>query len=196
MNVTSVTEEVRRLFPRASLSELNALAESVPAGSDGLLLLPYLRGERVPNLPHARAALLGITPGSLSTGRLFRAAMEGATLALASGVERMKRLGIAVDAVRVVGGGSKSLLWRQILADCLAVPVQGLEDEESAAFGAALQALWVTSVARGERVSADDVAQAYVKCDGPPTHPNPGSSEVYRAARARLEEATEKLFGD
>lgn len=194
MNVTTVTEEVRHLFPTIGIVELNRLAEGVAPGSDGLLFLPYLRGERVPDLPHATGALLGVTAESLSPGRLFRAAMEGATLALASGIERMRRLGIAVDAVRVVGGGAKSMLWRQILADCLDVPVQGLAEEESAAFGAALQALWAFRVAAGERIGADDVARAYVELDGSRAEPNPAARDVYRAARERLEKATEKLF--
>jgi len=121
--------------------------------------------------------------------------MEGATLALASGVERMKRLGIAVDAVRAVGGGAKSKLWRQILADCVGVAVEGLAEEESAAFGAALQALWACRVAGGERIGADDVARAYVDVDGSHATPNPAARGVYRAARERLESVTEKLFG-
>jgi xylulokinase len=177
-----------------SLEDLTELAASCAAGSNGLLFLPYLRGERVPDLPHAQGALLGVVPGALSPGAFFRAAMEGATLALASGVERMKSLGISVDAVRVVGGGSKSALWRQVLADCLEVPIVGLWEEESAAFGAALQAVWISRRVAGERVSADDVASTYVKLDGTVTDPS-ANVGVYREGRVRLEEQTRKLFG-
>lgn len=195
MNVTTVTKEVQNLFPSTSLAEMTRLAASAPAGSNGLLFLPYLRGERVPDLPHATGALLGVVPGALSPALLFRAAMEGATLALASGVERMKRLGLAVDAVRVVGGGAKSSLWRQVLADCLEVPVSGVAEEESAAFGAALQALWISRSIAGDRVTADDVASTYVKTDGLVTEPNDSVAPVYRDARARLEHETRRIFG-
>jgi xylulokinase len=195
MNVTTVTEEVRNLFPSTTLAEMTRLAESAPAGSNGLLFLPYLRGERVPDLPHATGALLGVVPGALSPALLFRAAMEGATLALASGVERMKGLGLAVEAVRVVGGGAKSSLWRQVLADCLEVPVVGVVEEESAAFGAALQAFWISRSIVGDRVTADDIASTYVKTDGLATEPNASAAPVYREARARLERETRRIFG-
>jgi xylulokinase len=194
MNATGVTEEVRRALRGADLDELTAAAEAVPAGCDGLLFLPYLRGERVPDLPHASGALLGVVPGALEPGRLFRAAMEGATLVLASGVERMRRLGIRVDSVRIVGGGSQSRLWRQIVADALGVPVLRLVEAESAAFGAALQALWAARVAAGERVCADEVATSFVRPVGPPEEPDTARGAVYREARARLEAATARLF--
>lgn len=195
MNVTSVTQEVRSLFSSATLAELTFLAELEPAGARGLMFLPYLRGERLPNLPHATGALLGVVPGALTPGLVFRAAMEGATLALASGVERMKRLGLSVESVRVVGGGAKSPLWRRVLADCLGVPVVGVQEEESAAFGAALQALWIARSAAGDRWTADDVAVAHVKTDGIVTEPDSGNVRTYLAARDRLERETRKIFG-
>jgi xylulokinase len=121
--------------------------------------------------------------------------MEGATLALASGVERMKRLGLSVESVRVVGGGAKSPLWRRMLADCLGVPVVGIEEEESAALGAALQALWISRILAGDRSTADDVAKVYVKTDGVVTEPNPDNVPIYLEARDRLERETRKIFG-
>jgi xylulokinase len=121
--------------------------------------------------------------------------MEGATLALASGIERMKRLGLTVEAVRVVGGGAKSSLWRQILADCLEVPVVRVVEEESAAFGAALQALWISRTLAGDRSTADDIAGTYVKMDGSATVPNASVAPIYREARARLERETRAIFG-
>jgi xylulokinase len=195
MNVTSVTQEVRGLFPSSTLAELTGLAEAESPGAKGLLFLPYLRGERVPNLPHATGTILGIVPGSLGPGLLFRAAMEGATLALASGIERMKGLGLPVESVRVVGGGAKSPLWRRVLADCLDVPVVGVEEEESAALGAALQALWIARSREREGSTADDVACRYVKTDGSVTEPNADNVPIYREARARLDRETRKIFG-
>jgi xylulokinase len=195
MNATGPTEEVRRAFSGADLATLEAEAARVPAGAEGLLFLPYLQGERVPDLPHATGALLGVTPGRLARGHLFRAAMEGATLVLAAGIERMKALGIAVDSVRTVGGGSQSALWRQIVADVLEVPVRRLAETESGAFGAALQALWAARVAAGERVSADAVAAEHVQLADEMHAPDPAAGVRYREAREQLLRATARLFG-
>lgn len=193
MNVTGVTEEVRSAFG-SSHEEITRLAEAVPAGSDGVVFLPYLQGERVPNLPHATGAILGLRPGCLGPGHLFRAAMEGATLGLISGVERMKRLGLEVGSVRVVGGGSKNALWRQIIADALGVSVEVLAEPESAALGGAIQALWVQQRAAGEDVSADDVAASFVAVLPGKTEPNPAHAAIYRERLATLEQRTKVLF--
>lgn len=193
MNVTGVTEEVRNAFGLGH-EEATRLAEAVPAGCDGVVFLPYLQGERVPNLPHATGAIVGLRPGCLGAGHLFRAAMEGATLGLVSGVERMKRLGLEVNAVRVVGGGSKNPLWRQIIADSLGVPVEVLAEPESAALGGAIQAMWVQRRAAGEDVSADDVASNFVSVAPGRTEPNPANADVYRQRLATLEQHTRALF--
>lgn len=195
MNVTGVTEEVRHAYGLGH-EEITAAAERVPAGCEGLLLLPYLQGERVPNLPHATGALLGVRPGLLSAGHMFRAAMEGATLGLVSGVERMKRLGLQVDSVRLVGGGSKNRLWRQIVADALQVPTRVLLEPESAALGGALQALWVDQRGQGQSVSIDDVAAPYVELAAESTTPRTSNAAVYKERLAQLEASTTKLFGN
>jgi xylulokinase len=162
MNCTNVTEEVRAAFPGSAgadgLDALTQAAQDVPPGCDGLLWLPYLQGERVPDLPGARGVLSGLRPGSLRPGMLFRAAVEGVCLNLGWGVERLRALGVRVDAVRVVGGGANNPLWRRILADVLAAPVTHLVEPESAALGAAIQAAWTLRRLAGEAVSADEVA--------------------------------------
>jgi xylulokinase len=194
MNVTNVTEEVRSAFG-LSHDAITQAAAAVPPGSDGVTFLPYITGERVPNLPLATGALLGLRPGLLDAGHLFRAALEGTTLGLASGVERMKRLGLEVSAVRVVGGGSKNALWRQILADCLNAPVEVLAEPESAALGGAIQALWTQRRAAGESVSCDDVARDFVVVAPGRTEPNPAAVAVYREQLKAFEASTQKLFG-
>jgi len=194
MNVTNVTEEVRGAFG-LSHDAITQAAAAVPAGADGVTLLPYITGERVPNLPLASGALLGIKPGLLDAGHLFRAALEGTTLGLASGVERMKRLGLEVKAVRVVGGGSKNPLWRQVLADCLNAPVEVLVEPESAALGGAIQALWSQKRGAGENVTADDVAKDFVVLAPGRTEPNAANVAVYRQKLSSFEASTQKLFG-
>jgi xylulokinase len=194
MNVTGVTEQIRKTFGNPSHVALTQLAEAIPAGSDGLLFLPYLQGERVPNLPHASGALLGMRHHNLTVGHLFRAALEGTALGLVSGVERMKELGLDVSSVRLVGGGSKNALWRQIFADALDVPVNVVAEPESAALGGAIQACWVSRRAAGEDITVDDVATLLVDLTEESADPNPDNTAVYRDLLKQIRDQTEKLF--
>jgi xylulokinase len=188
MNATGVLHEVARLFPGEDLDALTRAAARIDAGCDGLLLLPYLAGERVPDLPEATGTLLGIRPGALEPGRMFRAALEGVSLNLAWGVARLRALGLPVDAVRLVGGGARNALWARILADALGARVQRLDELESAALGAALQAAWI---ARGGTIDA--LAQRFAQGAEEPLDPDPGAAQVYREALRRFEEAVLRL---
>ena len=188
MNATGVLHDVARAFPGQDLDALTRAAERVPAGCDGMLFVPYLQGERVPDLPEATGTLLGIRPGSFEPGRMFRAALEGVSLNLAWGVARMRALGLAVDNVRLVGGGAKNALWARILADALDARVQRLDEAESAALGAALQAAWVV---RGG--SIDTLAQTFAHGSEPALEPDPSAVRVYRDAQERFEEAVRRL---
>jgi xylulokinase len=194
MNATGVAEEVRRASG-LDHAELGARASAVAPGSDGLLWLPYLVGERVPDLPRAAGAMLGIRPGSLDPGVLYRAGIEGVALNLAAGVDRMRSLGIAVERVRVVGGASASDLWCRVLADVLGVSIVRAAEPESAALGAALLAAWTVRRANGERTSVDEVAAPFARAVGEPFEPDPGAAAVYADASARFMEAQRSLFG-
>lgn len=121
----------------------DALAEEAakaPAGSEGVLWAPYLMGERTPYLdPHARAAWVGITARHRRP-HLIRALMEGVAFSLRDTLEIFREIRIAVQGIRVGGGGARSALWRQIQADTFGFQVEQLAAEEGAAFGAALLA--------------------------------------------------------
>jgi xylulokinase len=129
------------LTPEASFQEIVAEAAEVPAGSEGLLFLPYLSGERTPHPdPLARGAWVGLALRH-RRGHLTRAVLEGVAFGLKDIFLLMQGVGLgAVDQVRVSGGGAKSILWRQILADVLGVELVTLNTTEGAAFGAALLA--------------------------------------------------------
>ncbi len=194
MNVTLVTEEVRSSFG-LSHEDITKQASEVAPGCEGLLFLPYLSGERVPNLPHATGSLLGLRPGLMKPGHLFRAAIEGASLGLASGIEKMKKLGLQLSAVSVVGGGSKNALWRQILANLLQVPVVALSEPESAALGGALQALWVQRRSEGEGALAiDAVARPYIMEASAAAQPDPAQATIYQELLTRFESETRRLY--
>ena len=194
MNLTGVTEEVKNAFG-ADAAQLTEEARRVAPGCDGLLWLPYLRGERVPDLPSATATLLGMRPGHLRPGVLFRAAIEGTSLNLAWGVARMRALGIAIEEVRLVGGAAQNDLWRSVLADVLGCPVAPLAEPESAAFGAALQALWTLRRSHGEDVTADAVAASFISRGGEPTKPDPERSALYRGMGLRFRAEVRRLYG-
>jgi xylulokinase len=142
MNVTLVTELTRSLFEGWSHDRYAEEAASIPAGSDGLLLLPYLAGERTPNLPRGSGVLHGITVKNLTPAHLARASMEGVTLGLAYGLDRFRALEVTPTEIRITGGGTKSTFWRQLCADVFGVPTVCLTSSEGAALGGAVQAAW------------------------------------------------------
>ena len=155
MNVTLATETARNLFGW-SVAQLDGAIESAPAGAEGLLFLPYLQGERTPNLPRGCGVFHGLTPRTMKPALMARAVMEGVTLGLAYGLERLRELGIFPAEIRLTGGGAKSAVWRQICADIFNCRVVTPAQTEGAALGAAIQAL---AAVRTEKSVADWSAQ-------------------------------------
>lgn len=141
MNVTVATEVVRGLLG-LEYDELEKAVTSAPVGSNGVLLLPYLTGERTPNVPDGKGVLYGLTSENFTVGNLSRAAMEGATMGLNFGFNRLKERGIEAIEVRLTGGGSKNRAWRKMCADVFGVETVCLDVDEGAAYGAALQVFW------------------------------------------------------
>jgi xylulokinase len=195
MNVTVATEMVRTLFglDHAALSEA---AASVQPGSNGLMLVPFFEGERTPNVPDGTGVWVGVRPRTFTAAHMARAAMEGVTLGLNYGLNRLRSLGLAPREIRLTGGGSRSAVWRQIAADVFNCPVVCPASEEGAAYGAALHAMWVWHHARGEGVPITDIAQQFVALDDT-THavPNQGAAGVYREMQDLFDEAARDLSG-
>jgi xylulokinase len=194
MNATGVLEEVRAAFG-SDLATLTREAAAVELGCGGLAFVPYLAGERVPELPLAAGALLGVRAGSLRRDRVFRAALEGVSLNLAWGVERMRELGLSIDSMRVVGGGAQNDVWLAMLADCLRAPITRLVEPESAALGAALQALWTARRAAGARATADEVAAPWIRCEAKSFEPDRQRSEVYAELLAKFRDRVGQIYG-
>ena len=141
LNLTNVTGAVRELFG-LSVEGFNQMARQAPAGAEGVSLLPFLNGERVPGLPDATGNFQGLTLTNMTQANLCRAAIEGTTYGLRYGLDLLRRNGLQSHVIRLVGGGSKSPLWRQLVADIMATPVVCPEQSEAAALGAAIQAAW------------------------------------------------------
>jgi xylulokinase len=119
---------------------LTALAEKAPIGSEGLLFMPYLTGERTPHPdPKARGGFIGLNLRH-TKAHLTRAVMEGITFGLRDSLELMKESGVTVHELRVNGGGARSAFWRQMIADIFGYPVVTVNSTDGPAYGAAVMA--------------------------------------------------------
>ncbi len=125
-----------------TLDELARLALTAPAGSGGLVFLPFLEGERTPSLPHATGELVGLTLSSMKPANLARAAIEGVLWSLAYGVDVLREQTGTISAITLTGGASQSEAVRRIATSIFGLPVVVTESFESVAVGAARQAAW------------------------------------------------------
>jgi len=115
-------------------------AGRTPPGAGGLLWAPYLMGERTPHLdPNARGALVGIT-AQHTRAHVIRAILEGVAFSLRDSLTLFQEIGVPIESIRLGGGGGRSPLWQQIQADIYGMPVELIEADEGAAYGAALLA--------------------------------------------------------
>ena len=167
---------------------------STPAGADGLLFLPYLNGERTPNLPAGTGVLHGLTTGNLTQAHIARATMEGVTLGLAYGLSRFRELGIQPREIRLTGGGSKSAIWRQLAADIFGVPTICLASAEGAALGAAIQGAYATLAATGKATTFRDLCDRIVKLDeSTRAKPEPEHKQIYSQLLTRQGDLSRRL---
>ena len=119
---------------------INRDIAAVPAGSDRLIYLPYLMGERTPHLdPDSRGVFFGLS-AIHTKAHLLRAVMEGVSYSLRDCNEILKEMGIRVDEMMACGGGGKSPVWRQMLADLYRCSVGTVEQTEGPALGVAILA--------------------------------------------------------
>jgi xylulokinase len=195
MNVTVATEMVREDFGW-SHERFATEAAKIPAGSRGLLLLPYFEGERTPNVPEGTGVWFGVNKKTFEAGHFARAAMEGVTLGMNYGLRRLAELGVKPTQIRATGGGAKSKVWRQIMADVFDAEVVTLKVSEGAAYGAALQALWCWRLQQGEKVSINDLTDQFVGLNADErAEPNARNAAVYRDLQGIQDEMSTALRG-
>ncbi|MGY1731782.1 xylulokinase [Geodermatophilus sp. SYSU D01045] len=144
LNAARVLDATARLLG-VGHDELSRLALSAPAGAGGLVLVPYLEGERTPDRPDSTGALHGLTLATSTPASLARAAVEGLLCGLADGLDAVRATGAEVRRVFLVGGGARSEAVRRIAPAVLGVPVLVPPPGEYVADGAARQAAWVLS---------------------------------------------------
>jgi xylulokinase len=193
MNVAVGVERVASLFGW-DVPTLEAKVASVPAGARGLLFLPYLSGERLPNLPGASGVLHGLNLENMNAPEIARAVVEGITMGLAYGMKRIVDLGVAPTELRVIGGGSKSAVWRQIVADVFGYPVVALKISEGAALGGAIQAAWTYCQVKGKPIALEKLVRDLVKIDKKSRkEPGKDSRSLYAELRGRHTGLTRQL---
>jgi xylulokinase len=182
MNCTVATELMRKPLGVAVADIDEAIAPIAP-GADGLLLLPFFNGERTPDLPRGKGCLVGLDARNTSRGHLLRATVEGATFALKFGIDELKSLGLAAGEIVLTGGGALSRVWRQIVADVAGLPVVILAENEGAAFGAALQALWSLERRDDPALDIGAITDRHVRVDAAAAvRPDPGHVAAYAVA--------------
>jgi sugar (pentulose or hexulose) kinase len=193
MNVTVATEMVRQDF-QLTHDAFEKSAAQAPPGADGLLLLPYLEGERTPNVPEGTGVFFGVRPATFTAAHFARAALEGVTLGMNYGLRRLADLGVRPTQIRATGGGANSKLWRQIMADVFDAEVVTLKVAEGAAFGAALQALWCWRRQQGDSVRIEEITDAFVTLNpSQTTQPDPARARRYAELQALQDELAKSL---
>ena len=163
----------RDTIGREPFAELNIPAEEIPAGSDGLMFHPYLNGELTPyNDPELRGSYTGISAGH-TTAHFTRATLEGVAMSLRDCMNTLYELGVEMTRVRIIGGGAKGALWRQIVADVLGMSLEKVKVDDSS-FGTAMLA----AVGIGWFESYAQAAQCCIEIDSVTT-PNPENQAIY-----------------
>ncbi len=177
MNCTVATELTRDLFGM-NVREIDATGAEAPPGAEGVTMLPFFNGERVPNLPNGKASIMGLNTTNYTKENLARASLESAIYGMKIGLDRFRELGFDARQIRMIGGGARSPIWRQMAADVLGVPVLIPEQAEAASLGAALQAWWMLEGGGGEKL--DTIIGEHVTVDESAScEPNPALRGAY-----------------
>jgi D-xylulose kinase len=174
MNCTVASENVRALLDM-DVKTLDKEAEKAGIGAGGLIMLPYLNGERSPNYPNGKGLISGFTSANMTKENIARASLESAVYSLRTGLEPFQKASFNARAIALSGGGAKSPLWRQMVSDVFSLPVKVAKIGENAALGAAVQGY---SAATG--VSIEKAAEELVEFDETKTcFPIKGNSLKY-----------------
>ena len=193
MNATNVVTQTVKLLGR-TVEDIEAALGETPAGADGLIFLPFLNGERTPDLPQATGTLSGISAANLTASHLVRAAVEGVSFGILAGLDRILN-GRPADLIQVIGGGARSRAWCQLLADATGARVVVPVEQESGCLGAAIQAHVAWSAGNGRKVSFEQAVEVMTTTEGATElAPDQGLRSQYDAARASYHEALRRIY--
>ncbi|MDI9401644.1 MAG: xylulokinase [Limisphaerales bacterium] len=193
MNVTVATGMVADFF-KWSIAKLDEMVATAKPGAGGLLLLPYLEGERTPNVPNGTGVFFGASTKTLTQENMARAAMEGVTLGMNYGLLRLAELGVQPTQIRATGGGSKSAVWRQIMADIFNAEVVTLKVSEGAAYGAAIQAFWCYENSIGRAIAIEELSDHFISLNEEErSEPKAENVAIYEELQALQNELSQSL---
>lgn len=163
------------ILQETDFNSMGRKAEMIPAGSEGLIFLPYLTGERTPHMdPHARGVFFGLTLKH-TRAHMIRAVMEGVVFSLRDSMEIFRSLGVKMDKIIASGGGARSRLWLQIQADVFGKEVYKTNSVEQACMGAAIMA----GVGTGIYPSIDEACRQLISYDSEPVLPDKEKMKTY-----------------
>lgn len=177
----------RDTIGRMPYGKLNIPAEQIAPGSDGLMFHPYLNGELTPyNDPDLKGSYTGIN-SSHTTAHFTRATLEGVAMSLKDCLNTLNGLGVEMKRVRIIGGGAKGMLWRQIVADVLGLTLEKVKVDDSS-FGTAM----MTAVGIGWFDSFAQAAEVCVRIDSV-SKPDPENQRLYEGLFARYKAVHDAL---
>ncbi|MBT3482504.1 MAG: xylulokinase, partial [Opitutales bacterium] len=148
--------------------------------------------------PNGSGVFIGLNGKTMNSEYMIRAAIEGVTMGMNFGLQRLKELGVSTSEVRLTGGGSRSPAWRQIMADIFGLPVVCMLEDEGAALGGALQAAWCWSRQRDSSVSIQTITESATALDeSTRMEPNESAKAQYEELQAfhtSLSKSMEPVF--
>ncbi len=194
MNSTNVTASMLNVVGRDVSYISEALAATRP-GAAGMTFLPFLNGERTPDLPDAQGSMFGLTANNFTSANMVRATVEGVTFGVLAGLNLMLQHR-KPKHIRLIGGGARSQGWRQLIADATGSLIQVPTAAESGCVGSAIQAMWAWKKHQGFPESLIDITQRCSPIDTARTEiPNPANRPLYEQAISLYTERLKQQYG-
>lgn len=193
MNATNIVTQLVKVLGLQVEDIESALLSTMP-GSDGLTFIPFLNGERTPDLPSAQGSLVGVSASNFTKDNLIRSAIEGVSFGIVSGLSLILT-GSRPERIILIGGGARSAQWRQLIADVTGAVVQVPVEEEAGCLGACIQAFFAERSALDNSVSLSEVVTQWVRMDSERSAtPDAGKWFAYQRAQQRYREQLTLLY--
>jgi len=194
MNATNVVTQTLNNLGK-TVVDIEAAMEATPPGADGLCFVPFLNGERTPDLPTAKGSLVGISANNFTPEHLIRAAIEGVSFGILNGLDLILG-GKPAEKILVIGGGARSKAWRQLLADATGAVIQVPAEAEAGCLGAAMQAVYLYGIRAGLRETFSEISDRCVRVEeSSTTMPRKEFEKTYTLARKQYAAALQSLYG-
>ena len=193
MNATNVVTQTLHLLG-LGLTDIESVLATTAPGADGVVFLPFLNGERTPDLPNAHGSIFGLSANNFSPANLLRSAIEGVTFGILNGLQLILR-GAPATKILVIGGGARSREWRQMIADITGAEIQVPVEEEAGCLGAAIQAMYAYGHQSGKPRTFAELTETIVRVDKKQSaHARPEKLPHYLEAWDRYNETLARQF--